>query len=1446
MSVKDSDFAKANTLDENTKVAVVQDNVNKLITAAQLLSYITSNLDIEDMTLTIPGWEEGTGSLSNLLARLYTLAKNTDGGGSSAEDIEYGNPAYQDVANVGAALNRIIDELAEKIDLIDVAGTPRIDPTQMPIITLHNVVPASECPIITGSGMWFDQDHKLQYRDSSTVPPVDIEIGTPADMLYYHKGFAYKYNYKKAEFEKVGDIDLSNYVAKTDTGRIDYSVLPYVVLTSMDTPGQSMLNSSDEFCYYNSKTRSIKHHKADGTIVEFTPQYGVIYYDLSSESFLIWSDGGGENPWKVIGSTQSAEGKADLLNDSSVEMLKPTQWPQVVINNIDETEYDYDNNGGSIGYNPETKHLYIVKYDDELNPANVDLGMPQEGTIYCLKATNALYRWTGSEYDGGPWQLISSGGGDGSMNAVIEDESIILGASSGGGGGNTPSPVVTSGAGCFVVDLAKYSITEGMMYKENGHYTDKQYDKMYDNATGFTKAFQDAFTNGYSKIVIPKGNYCFTPIFYVNDNNNTMGIDGTPPIIWILNMSNLDIDMAGSTFHLLVDSTQHSKYYNSTEASYAYRGAVIAISQSKNITIRNGNFVGDCYTRSYINSKEKLQESCYGISVGLTGFTYNINLIDLDGSGFSGDFIFCQARSVYLYRQPFWNSRLVGSANGNLTVGPSTSVSGIMNYGFGFTYSGSNDIIIVDNKKSNIKYGLSGVHDLSNWFGNSYSNYPYVLKEAAAREFSIHNSGKYTRMLNCYAPHIQVLTYAELPATPSTLPLRIISTGYCESFQLFENEKYIRLQFQNERGLETNYYRSSGLEDLDAVNAYFGTELSADQTNAPNTAVYDDEDSEKNPYIETDQQSDDDAWEDVTYNNSDAGGDGPRIHIVPKLSGGLLIEGCRIHDNGRGGITGGCNDVIVRDCEFMKQQYDKTSSAQGAHPVFTGGSTNYHIGYEDSVANHLTVENCVFYSGRSTGKLLFPTILRLDFRNNICYGCCPSVGNNFITNITNNVFHRTGIAPTYRNWLAGVAQSSSKMQMTRLMNYTNNVYHNCSAPSYGAFINTVQKITNCQIDINDEYGVTPESTKSFMSGAKQTRTFENCDIKFITPTCSAYFSYLKNCRITGGTAWQVGRIEDCELNNSAFIIVGSTDSAEDNAVHMYVKNVRGMDFRCRCLPPSTMHLTEEDGAIQNKRLDYVVHYDGCEININRVSSDLLSYNYRATAKFYWYESARWYRNIRHEFKNCVFKGSAPVTQNPQNVITFSTIADISSRFYHDLTNGKYYYTSDPVPAADSVVSIKTGNSFDYDNLEKCGIAYTVTMDEVSGLHTEEGHDVESGSISITNPHSSYMNFTDCVFDLSSEVLFNGILGAKHRYFEFSNCSFNPENLKLGNCVFNGVNYQIPCGGLSGSTNDRPKLTSKGSMYYDTMLNKPVWRFTDALPLSDIAQVEFKDATGTTV
>jgi hypothetical protein len=87
-----------------------------------------------------------------------------------------------------------------------------------------------------------------------------------------------------------------------------------------------------------------------------------------------------------------------LITNASV--LDPTEWPKVMLYNIDNSDDITQAIYGDVIYvkrsqgNVNIRKLYFVGMND-----TVDLGTPNSDTIYCHKSTGLLYKWDESEGD---------------------------------------------------------------------------------------------------------------------------------------------------------------------------------------------------------------------------------------------------------------------------------------------------------------------------------------------------------------------------------------------------------------------------------------------------------------------------------------------------------------------------------------------------------------------------------------------------------------------------------------------------------------------------------------------------------------------------------------------------------------------------------------------------------------------------------------------------------------------------------------------------------------------------------------------------------------------------------------------------------------------------------------------------------------------------------------
>ena len=140
---------------------------------------------------------------------------------------------------------------------------------------------------------------------------------------------------------------------------------------------------------------------------------------------------------------ETAQGNKADLESSTVQMLKTTQWPDVMLYNVvpisplDIENYDWNSIPvGSIyledGLNGNVPYRKLFKKASYDQATIVDLGTPQQGTIYCHKETGNTYRWDQSaDSNLGEFVQIGSLGSDTvrEFSAVIDTATITQGSS---------------------------------------------------------------------------------------------------------------------------------------------------------------------------------------------------------------------------------------------------------------------------------------------------------------------------------------------------------------------------------------------------------------------------------------------------------------------------------------------------------------------------------------------------------------------------------------------------------------------------------------------------------------------------------------------------------------------------------------------------------------------------------------------------------------------------------------------------------------------------------------------------------------------------------------------------------------------------------------------------------------------------------------------------------
>jgi len=341
----------------------------------------------------------------------------------------------------------------------------------------------------------------------------------------------------------------------------------------------------------------------------------------------------------------------------------------------------------------------------------------------------------------------------------------------------------------YLVDLKKFGITPGYQSKgKDGHYTDRQYDLMYNNGVGFTNAIQWAYKNGYDGIKFPKNDYCFTPRTVGKKNSYLCGL------VIVQDLNKFDVDLGGGTYSIIMDSSRKSMYFKGAGPVYEQPSFLFSMDCCVNVSLHDGKLVGERKLRDYADPKEAKQEHSKGIYLG--GYCYNSWIYRIEGSSFMGDVItsmqtgwyqndYLSAHSLpsyYPLKQPAKRGKYVETSNGR----------------------------IVKDIDNNEHCTISEYVDISKLYAGA-EKHPLIKRIKDRKVFTINNNRGYTRIPDSYL-NIDVLTF---DATVSTeIPLRIIHLSYLESFELLANETGIRLQFYYDDGVgEEGHKHSVAISD---------------------------------------------------------------------------------------------------------------------------------------------------------------------------------------------------------------------------------------------------------------------------------------------------------------------------------------------------------------------------------------------------------------------------------------------------------------------------------------------------------------------------------------------------------------------------------------------------------------------------------------------------------
>ncbi len=473
----------------------------------------------------------------------------------------------------------------------------------------------------------------------------------------------------------------------------------------------------------------------------------------------------------------------------------------------------------------------------------------------------------------------------------------------------------------YVVDLKKFGITPGYQRKgADGHYTDLQYDLMYQNGVGFTEAIQWAYKNGYDGIRFPKNDYCFAPRSTGKKNTYYCAE------VLVQDLDKFDIDLGKGSYYTMIDSKQRSKYSTGPGPVYEQLTFMFWVACCVNVSIHDGKLVGDRLLRDYEEKNEFKQEHSKGIYLG--AYSYSVRILRIDGSSFMGDVITSMQTGTYF--NGYDSDREIPSNRLVLNATPAY-----------YAEDASGKIHRINENPFHCT--VSEYMELRGLYLGS-DNHTIIKRLKDRKIYTINNNRGYTRIPDSYL-NIDVLTFDASESKDT--PLRIIHTSYLDYFELLPGETGIRIQFYYDEGVQSEGHKHS-------------------------------------------------------------------VAITDCVSSDLIIEDCIIHDNHKGGISGGRNNTVIRRCRFEKKSGDINLNG-AVIPVFSVGGTNYHINYEDSYCKNLVISHCSFDGDRPSGKILLG-VLTLIFEKNIINAHSTTIYNNLSCLVKNNQYAQETPSVYYMSW----------------------------------------------------------------------------------------------------------------------------------------------------------------------------------------------------------------------------------------------------------------------------------------------------------------------------------------------------------------------------------------------------------------------------------------------
>ena len=501
------------------------------------------------------------------------------------------------------------------------------------------------------------------------------------------------------------------------------------------------------------------------------------------------------------------------------------------------------------------------------------------------------------------------------------------------------------------------------------------------------------------------------------------------------------------------------KDFNKPIGSYSVQAHYFTFIGCKNVTMKNGIIRGDRYTRSFLVAQEAEHEQTYGIGTGIFSSNYVIENMDISGCMGDGIATSPYGEDIYIRNENGEYKELVStqhtfrrySKHLDLThySQPKTDITSghtIPYYkGKGYVsdktrsstpaykrltndYSVVSCYIPIGNP---VDYGLYNSKDIAS--SRKALDIPYVKTLWDNKQFTILRKATTTEF-NEYSVKVSVLTYS----FPDDIA--VVTINDFENTTL--NGTY-GFEISNRSSVNASSYDTSSVDNLDTAFRLYSivnnvkTEITSSNANYNTIAqkvirkVYNDippvrvidsvvyNDVRFNPNenwcrLQTffhKQDYDDDVFANGEFGEAVTGttkftSKTFYLGLYLACNDHVIINNCVIHDNHRGGVTGGIKNLKINNTKFYKHHKNTTNliDSYGNAPIFSK-KTNYAIDIEDNCSRNTEISSCSFE--KANCGILAINCYNLNFHDNISWGHIH-IQNCIHNNIHNNIFYGDG------------------------------------------------------------------------------------------------------------------------------------------------------------------------------------------------------------------------------------------------------------------------------------------------------------------------------------------------------------------------------------------------------------------------------------------------------